>query len=139
MTRGRKREVIFEKTKKTSIDLYTRNLFLTPPPFFEPFRKNHFTVFLEGNDEKIESHKICGYKIEDFSDHSTISITSILMVGDWVDQFKRMTIVKIFFLDAVGNPCSLFDFDIMYDGFSMEGGYKMDDVLTSTFKYKILE
>lgn len=141
MTRGRKRKVILEKIQKSPNDFLhsMNNLFLNPPPYYEPFRKNHFAIQLENEHEGIEPYKICGYKIEEFSDKSIITISSILIVGDWVEQFKKMTMVKIFFLDSIGNFCELFDYDIMYEGFSLEGSHKSDEVLTSTFKYIILE
>ena len=139
MTRGRKRKVIFEKFDNKPANIYFNSIPIIPQ-YFEPFKKNHFTVELEGNNnEKIEPYKICGYHIEDFSDKKIIKISSTLIIGEWIEKFKKMTMVKVFFLDTMGSPCELFDYDIMYDGISIQGNYQSNDILMSTFKYIILD
>lgn len=110
------------------------------PPMIEPLRKNRFSLILESDDgESIEPYKISGFNIENFNDKKAITITAILLIGDWIEKFKKMNTVKIFFLDPTGAVIESLDYDIMYEGFIMDGTYHSDALLTSTFKYLLLE
>src|ERR1019366_3687125 len=100
MTKGRRRKVITEKTTIIDQEVYSRNVFLMAPPMIEPLRKNRFSLILESDDgESIEPYKISGFNIENFNDKKAITITAILLIGDWIEKFKKMNTVKIFFLD----------------------------------------
>jgi hypothetical protein len=139
---GRRRKILVEKI---SIEENLPSILseITNPslfPFHEPLRKNRFVLHLENDkDNSINPNRIRNFKIEQIENKKTITITSLLCVQDWIDDFKKMNMVKIFFLDPIGNVCQFMDFDIVFSGYSIGGDYESNELLIPSFKYIIIE
>lgn len=139
---GRKRKILVEKNI-LSIDTPKQHIILHNNIIkhsFEPLQSHNFIVELEmKNGQNIDDYRIMSFKIDNFADHKTLKICSILDVDKWIHEFTNVIIAKIFFMNNIGQTVGMFDFDVSFSGYSMEGDYNDIELLKPTFSYKIIE
>jgi hypothetical protein len=145
-TKSRKRSILIEvigyskfpKPKSYNNEkLLISNFFTT----VEPQLKNRFIIELEDFNNKllIESEKIKSFNFYQNEDgEKKIVIESYLEINEWVDNFLKVEICKIFLLNPVGDVVNYFDYDIANSGYEYELNYSKDDLLVPKFFYTIL-
>ena len=138
ISRGRKRKIIFEKTK---INNQISSTFLLHHEYFNTsfLKSNNFEILLSNNDGlHISPNSIQRYYIEEEYNEKTLKICSLLEIGDWFENFSKMEICQINFFDSFGNVFKELDFDISYIGYKISGDYQSESFAEKVFKYKIL-
>ena len=140
---GRQRTVLVEKISyghKISKDGMLRRFGL--PLFFNMdfLRKNRFVVEMQINDTPIRNESIQGFSIKNIN-HSekTIKINTALHINDWITEYEKVNIIKVYILDGLGNEHKQFDLDVVYQGYLFDCDYREDAPLTPYFIYKIIE
>lgn len=139
----RKRSILLEVLEHKSFP--KPRVFKNENPFqvaaFEPLLKNRFIVELEDNNQKniINSNRIKSCKFfQSENGDKKIVIESYLATNEWMDEFLKVEICKIFILNPVGDVISYLDYDIVNSGYEYELNYSKDDLLTPKIFYTIL-
>lgn len=139
---GRKRTVFIEKTsyiQKISKDGMLNRFGL--PLFFNMdfFRKNRFIVELQIDDEIISNDNIQGFSISHISDkEKTIKINTAIHIKNWITDYQKVNIIKVYLLNGMGETHREFDFDVVYRGYIFDCDYQDDSPITPHFLYKII-
>jgi len=141
---GRKRTVFVEKSlhKKTiNNEILSKHNFSLLLNFNrEYFRKNKFVLEMQIDNDCFESSNIQGFNINHFKDgNKTICVNTYVHTNEWIDEYSKVNIIKIYLLDASGDPAKQFDFDVNFNGYTFDCNYKDDGFATPNFIYKILE
>lgn len=145
MRRGRRRVVLIEKFLLDKPDKYTATDVFKPlmaPVFYnnDLFVQNRFSVELERSDGlKIDESRICGFKIETSNEKKILKVKTYLHIKEWITDYEKVVIAKISLFDNMGNEINNFDFDVYFDGYSIECEYSSSGLLTPGFSYVILE
>jgi len=140
---GRKRSVFIEKI--TLVPKMPTGSMLSHfglPLFFnmEYLRKNRFFVEMQIDNKILSSDNIQGFKIYHFDEgEKTIKINTALHIKDWITDYNKVNIIKIYLLDGFGKEVRGFDFDVVFKGYTFDCDYKEDTLATPVFSYKILE
>lgn len=140
---GRKRSVFIEKT--TSVLQISKDGVLKRyglPLFFdmEFLRKNRFVIEMQIDDKIINNDNIQGFSILYLTDkEKTIKINTTIHVDNWIHDYDKVNIIKVYLLDAMGNEHRQFDFDVIYKGYSFDCDYTEDAPVLPTFFYKIID
>jgi hypothetical protein len=140
---GRRRSVLIEKVSyghKVSKEGLLRRFGL--PLFFnlDLLRKNRFVVEMQIDDIIVKSDNIQGFSIAHInSEEKIIKINTAIHVDDWISEYEKVNIIKVYLLDSLGNEHKEFDFDVIYKGYLFDCDYKDDALLTPYFVYKIIE
>ena len=149
MNRGRKRRVIVEKMLKPKIPFIpSTNLILSQQnitnfhQYVEPYFSNRFHVELE-NDHinlNISPSRIRGFNITNNTSHGKIiTIKATLNIDEWVDEFEKITIAKIFLLNSRGDVAKHFDYDVEIVEQNIDFDYSFEEIVTPNIIYKIIE
>ncbi len=102
------------------------------------YMQNRFSVhLLNENKFKISPDRIQGFKIFDIDSQKTLQIKSTLFIENWIEDFKKINICKIFFYDGSGKIVRFLDLDIIYSGYKLECDYKNNNFLAPVFNFKI--
>lgn len=137
---GRKRTVLIEKTScshKVSNDNMVGRYGL--PLFFSMdfLRKSRFIIEMKIDDKIINSDNIQGFSISHLEE-KILKISTVIHLSEWVNDYEKVNIIKIYFLDGLGNEHRQFDFDAIYKGYIFDCNYKDDSPITPYFVFKIL-
>jgi hypothetical protein len=138
MNIGRRRSVLIEKI----INRKTRDVQSTDR-FFQSisdvFRKDRFFVEMERNDGSVlNPYRICGFKIDDNKDSKILKVKTTLEINEWIADYEKVVIVRIFLYDSSGNDLINMDFDVIFRGYSMECDYHSDEAMKPIFSYAII-
>jgi len=147
MRRGRKRKLIIEKISKPREpeDLYVPRGYhdAIPRAFmnFEPYMRNRFNIELENDHLNlfIDTYRIQGFNVEDSNGEKILIVDALLDVNDWIDEFCKMRIARISFLNGAGRETIFFDYDIEAIGHNFGGHYSSDKILTPSITYRIFD
>jgi hypothetical protein len=142
MRKGRKRKLILETNKyEQPIKGSYNNIIEFQSLSFEPLIKNRFLVQLENDNEDtfIDSSKIKSIQIKSNKNNSFIVLEPFLHIHEWVENYKKMNICKIFFLDPTGLVIKSFDYDISYFGYEYELNYSDSDIFAPKIFYNFYE
>jgi hypothetical protein len=140
---GRKRTVFVEKIS-CGHKIPTGNL-LTQfgiPLFFnaEYLRKNKFVIEMQVDDKILNTSNIQGFSISHFKGkEKTIRINTAIHVNDWVSDYDKVNIIKVYLFDVMGNPIREFDLDVTFKGYNFDCDYREDALVVPCFVYKIIE
>lgn len=146
-TRSRKKDLILEFMNDR--DFIQTDIFL-PNSFNEEKRllwnfdntfilQDRFCVKMETRDFVLNPERIKGFRIETIQNEKLIKIKTYLKIDEWIKDFEKIEVIKIYFFDSKGNMLkNCFDYDVDYIGFSLECDYKFRDYLVPVFSYKIL-
>ena len=140
---GRKRSVFIEKISnghKISKDSMLRRYGL--PLFFSMdfLRKNRFVVEMQIDDVIINSDNIQGFSISHINDkEKTIKINTAIHINEWIHDFEKVNIIKVYLLDGLGNEHKGFDFDVIYKGYVFDCDYKDDAPVNPYFIFRIID
>jgi hypothetical protein len=140
---GRKRTVLIEKISyghKISKDGMLRRFGL--PLFFNMdfLRKNRFVVEMQIDDNIIKNDNVQGFSISHINDsEKIIKINTAIHVDDWISDYEKVNIIKVYLLDGLGNEHREFDFDVVYKGYSFDCDYRDDALVVPHFIYRIIE
>lgn len=147
ITRSRKKELLLEiMSDKDFIqqDIFIPDSFIEEKKFLVNFDKkfilqDRFCVKMETDDFVVNPERIKGFKIENIENKKIIKIKTYLQVNEWINDFKNIHIIKIYFFDFNGNLLkNCLDYDVDYIDFSLECDYKFRDYLVPVFSYEIL-
>lgn len=147
ITRSRKKELLLEiMSDKDFIqqDIFIPDSFVEEKKFLVNFDKkfilqDRFCVKMETDDFVVNPERIKGFKIENIENKKVIKIKTYLQVNEWINDFKNIHIIKIYFFDFNGNLLkNCLDYDVDYMDFSLECDYKFRDYLVPVFSYEIL-
>lgn len=140
---GRQRAVLVEKTSyvhKIPKDGMLKRFGL--PLFFNMdfLRKNRFVVEMQINDKTIRNESVQGFSIKNINDtEKIIKINTAIHIDDWITEYEKVNIIKVYILDGLGNEHRHFDLDVIYKGYLFDCDYREDAPLTPYFIYKIIE
>ena len=101
------------------------------------YMQDRFTLHLKSDNLIISPERIKGFSITEKNNNRLIFIKSNLYIEEWLDDFKKMNFVKIYFFDKNGNIISFVDFDLEFIGYNNNCDYLNHDILTPIFNYKI--
>ena len=139
---GRKRSVFIEKvscghniSKDGMLKRYGLPLFFT----MDFLRKNRFIVEMQIDDEIINNDNIQGFFISNFNNEKTIKISTAIHIKEWIHDFERVNIIKIYLLDGLGNEHRQFDLDVIYKGYTFDCDYREDSPIIPYFFFNIKE
>lgn len=141
MIRGRRRGVLVETVRIEKSNLrgsFPRQFYL---PIYnqEYLRKNRFIVSMFSDLDSFSPDRVKAFRITQNENGTIISITTTLLMDEWIDELRRITIIQVQFLDVFGNELRNIDMDVAFGGYSLSCDYADDDLLQPTFTYKILE
>ncbi len=147
VNRSRKKQILLEIMSEK--EFLGKNIFLpsnfnTDSSAINHYDSNYmlqdrFSVKMETETFVVNPERIKGFKIEKSSDKRIIKIKSYLQVHEWIKDFEKVHIIKIFFFDSRGNILkNSFDYDVDFFGFNLECDYSYRDYLTPVFIYEIL-
>ena len=146
-TRFRKRELILEILNEK--DFIQQDIFL-PESFTEDKKlllnfdkqfvlQDRFCVKMETDDFTVNPERIKGFKIISIENKHIIKVKTYLKINEWMQDFKNIHIIKIYFFDSNGNILkNCLDYDVDFMDFSLECDYKFRDYLVPIFTYEIL-
>ena len=140
---GRERMVFVEKISyghKIPLENMLKRFGL--PLFFDMdyLRKNRFVVEMQVHNKRLETSNIQGFSISHFEGkEKIIRINTALHINDWISDYDRVNIIKIYLLDSLGNTTKGFDFDVSFKGYNFECDYREDALVVPCFVYKIIE
>jgi hypothetical protein len=123
---------------------FTTKIFSNVETFqpFEPLRSNRFIVDLEIDSnslyKKIPNSRIGGFKFVSSKSGENIEIESMLSIDEWIDEFLKANICKLYIVDAIGKIIKMFDYDIVNIGYQYELNYENSEVIKPKFLYKII-
>lgn len=121
---------------ETHLTFHQRTIFYNNPQYYY---QNRFVVRMETDDLIIKSERIKGFKIETINNEMLLKIKTFMHIDEWLEDFKTVEIIKIYFFDIRGNMLkNSFDYDVNYKSFSLACDYKFADYLTPVFEYYIL-
>ena len=110
---------------------------------FEPFKKNRFIVDLEIDtsslSKKIPNSRISSFRFFSDKNGMNIHIDIILSIDEWVEDFIKVNICKMYLVDAIGKIIKSFDYDVIYSGYEYDLSYENSNILKPRFFYKIIE
>lgn len=147
VTRSRKKELILEFMNEKDFiqqDIFLPDTFTEDKKFLLNFDssfvlQDRFCVKLETDDFVVNPERIKGFKIQTILDEKIIKVKTYLQVHEWITDFEKIHIIKIYFFDSKGNLLkNCLDYDVDYMDFNLECDYKFRDYLVPTFSYKIL-
>jgi hypothetical protein len=89
---------------------------------FEPLMSNRFLVQLENDSDNsfIDSKYIKSIKLKSDKNDSFIIIEPYLTIHDWIEEYEKMNICKVFFLSPIGQIVKVLDYDVLYFGYEYE-------------------
>ncbi len=146
-TRSRRKDLILEFMNDKDFiqqDIFLPDSFVEDKKFLLNFDscfvlQDRFCVKLETDDFVVNPERIKGFKIETIQNEKIIKVKTYLQVHEWINDFEKIHIIKIYFFDSNGNILkNCFDYDVDYMDFNLECDYKFRDYLVPTFSYKIL-
>jgi hypothetical protein len=138
---GRKRTVFIEKISYPKISENTLSKTFGLPLFFNMdfLRKNRFLIEMQIDEKPINNDNIQGFSIVHIDEkESSIKINTVLHVNDWIDNYEKVNIIKVYLLDGLGNIHKNFDFDVVFKGYTFDCDYKDDAPVNPYFLYKII-
>lgn len=140
---GRKRTVFIEKIScGTEISKNGMLKRFGLPLFFNMdfLRKNRFVVEMQIDDKNISNDSVQGFSISHINDaEKIIKINTAIHIDNWINDYEKVNIIKVYLLDGLGNEHRAFDFDVVYKGYVFECDYKEDAPVIPHFVYKIIE
>ena len=142
----RRRKLLTERSRQIALfnnnpRFNQLNLFRVPE-FFEFYRENRFEIELEEDKSGliIDGNKIQGFKFKnEISKGNILYVKANLVIGEWVEDFKKMNIVRIYLLNSLGEEIRFFDYDIKMNGYEFEMNYNSDSIMLPTVSYKIFD
>ena len=146
-TRSRRKDLILEFMNDRDFiqqDIFLPDSYVEDKKFLLNFDssfvlQDRFCVKLETDDFVVNPERIKGFKIETIQNEKIIKVKTYLQVHEWINDFEKIHIIKIYFFDSKGNILkNCFDYDVDYMDFNLECDYKFRDYLVPTFSYKIL-
>lgn len=148
MSRTRRKEMLLEFISDKNFlkqDIFVPNSFNSEKNFQNNLDDNFifqdkFCVKMETKNFVVNPDRIKGFKIEKDIIGKIIKIKTYLQINEWLNDFKKIEIIKIYFFDNNGNILkNCFDYDVEYVDFKLECDYKFRDYLTPIFIYQILD
>jgi|TARA_R110000803_G_scaffold58190_3_gene116418 hypothetical protein len=120
--------------------IFSNNIEMTES--FEPLKKNRFIVDLEIDSKslskKIPNSRIGGFRFNSDNSGKSIDIDIVMTINDWVEDFLKVNICKVYLIDATGRILRMFDYDVVNSGYKYDVSYNSSDVLKPRFFYKII-
>ena len=120
--------------------IFSNNIEILEP--FEPFKKNRFIVDLEIDSKylskKIPNSRVSGFSFNSDKNGKTIHIDIIMSIDEWVEDFLKVNICKVYLIDATGVILRMFDYDIVNSGYKYDVSYDSSEILKPRFFYKII-
>lgn len=102
--------------------------------------QDKFSVLLKYDDVTIEPTRIKGFRIENLNGHNFIKVKTYFHVSDWINEFKKIQIIKIFFFNAMNEVISNnLDYDVIFKSFYLDCDYQFRDYMTPVYEYEIFE
>ncbi len=148
ISRDRKKELLLEIISETNnfqqdaflpIGNHEKNRIITnlDPNFIF---QDRFSMQLESQESFIIGpEKIKGFRIENIDDKRILKVKTILHIDEWINDFKKIEIIKIYFFDMNGNVLNnSFDYDVSFKCFYLDCDYTFRDYLTPIYEYEIL-
>lgn len=139
MNIGRKRLVLIEKVvrcKNYDMPLSNQGVLF---PITDLFRRNMFHLEMEKNDGTVlDPRRICGFKIESEKNLKVLKIKTTLEINDWISDYEKVVIARIFLYDANGNDANSMDLDVLFKGYSIECDYHSDEAMKPIFSYDVI-
>ena len=142
MRRGRKRAVLSEVMKKEQQCLLSSMGRQQMLPIFyqqEYLRKNRFIVTMHSDTHSFRPERIQGFNIHKDDQKHLIVIKTTLLVSEWIDDLREITIIQVQFVDVLGNELRFIDLDVSFAGYSVGCDYAVDELLVPVFTYNILD
>lgn len=145
--RTRRRELLLEIMNEK--DFIQQDIFV-PDSFVEEKKiifsydtsfilQDRFCLKMETKDFIVNPERIKGFKIETIEKRKVIKVKTYLKINEWIKDFEKIEIIKIYFFDSYGNLLKNgFDYDVDYLDFTLECDYKFRDYLVPIFSYEIL-
>ena len=135
---GRRRSVLTEKVIRKKYEVYSYNENVTLD-FSHLFRKDKFHVELERADgTMIDPNRICGFKVDSDKDTKILKIKSTLEINEWIPDYEKVTIARIFLYNSNGDDINSMDFDVIFRGYSLGCDYNSDESMKPVFLYDII-
>ncbi len=138
---NRKRKIILEtknveKLIKGSFNSIGNNFQLMA---FEPLVSNRFLVQLENDSDNsfIDSKNIKSIKLKSDKNGSFIIIEPYLTIHDWIEEYEKMNICKVFLLNPIGEIVKVLDYDVLYFGYEYELNYSNSTPFCPKMFYKL--
>lgn len=102
--------------------------------------QDKFCLVLEAENILIEPGRIKGFRIENVNGHNLIKVKTFLHISDWIRDFEKIEIIKVYFFDAMNQTIkSSFDYDVAFKAFYLDCDYSFRDYLTPVYEYEIFE
>jgi len=148
LSRDRRKELLFEIMSETSSghsDIflpsgdYTKTQIIShlDPNFFH---QDRFCLELKSEEKTFGFNKIKGFRIDNDGQSQVIKIKTFLHIEDWLKDFEKIEIIKIYFFDSNGNLMrNSFDYDVDFKRFYLDCDYKLQDYLTPIYEYVIFD
>ncbi len=110
---------------------------------FEPYKKNRFIIDLEIDtsslSKKIPNSRIDSFKFVSDKNGTNIHIDIMLSIHEWVEDYLKVNICKIYLIDPTGKIIKHFDYDVISSGYEYDLKYESSNILKPRFFYKIIE
>ncbi len=146
ISRDRRKELLLEIMSESGhnniflpiTDLSKKELLSNLDPHF--VFQDKFCVHMESDNNVIGPERIKGFRIDYVGKHKVIKVKTRLFVEDWIKDFEKVDIIKIYFFDDAGNPMdNFFDYDVDFKCFYLDCDYQFRDYLTPVYEFYILD
>jgi len=109
--RTRRRELLLEIMNEK--DFIQQDIFV-PDSFVEEKKiifsydtsfilQDRFCLKMETKDFVVNPERIKGFKIETIEKRKVIKVKTYLKINEWIKDFEKIEIIKIYFFDSYGN------------------------------------